>query len=43
MILTSHIGSLAKESRKCMELEAAENLLKGLINAGLIKDDQTNV
>ena len=43
MILTSHIGSLAKESRKCMELEAAENLLKGLINADLIKDDQTNV
>jgi len=43
MILTSHIGSLAKESRKCMELEAAGNLLKGLINAGLIKDDQTNV
>ena len=43
MILTSHIGSLAKESRKCMELEAAENLLKGLVNAGLIKDDQTNV
>jgi D-3-phosphoglycerate dehydrogenase len=43
IILTSHIGSLAKESRKCMELEAAENLLKGLINAGLIKDDQTNV
>ena len=43
MILTSHIGSLAKESRKRMELEAAENLLKGLINAGLIKDDQTNV
>ena len=42
-ILTSHIGSLAKESRKCMELEAAENLLKGLINAGLIKGDQTNV
>jgi len=42
-ILTSHIGSLAKESRKCMELEAAENLLKGLINAALIKDDQTNV
>ena len=43
IILTSHIGSLAKESRKCMELEAAENLLTGLINAGLIKDNQTNV
>ena len=43
MILTSHIGSLAKESRKRMELEAAGNLLKGLINAGLIKDNQTNV
>jgi D-3-phosphoglycerate dehydrogenase / 2-oxoglutarate reductase len=43
MILTSHIGSLAKESRKCMELEASQNLFKGLINAGLIKGDQTNV
>tara|TARA_Y100000588_G_C13670031_1_gene675830 strand:- start:293 stop:577 length:285 start_codon:yes stop_codon:yes gene_type:complete len=42
LILTSHIGSLAKESRKCMELEAAENLLKGLINSGLIKG-QANV
>lgn len=43
MILTSHIGSLAKESRKCMELEAAENLLKGLINAGLIESNLNNV
>ncbi|SCY77783.1 D-3-phosphoglycerate dehydrogenase [Nitrosospira sp. Nl5] len=37
-ILTSHIGSLARESRQCMEIEAAENLLRGLGNAGLIKD-----
>ena len=43
IILTSHIGSLAKESREYMELEAAENLLKGLINSGLMKDGQTNV
>ena len=41
-ILTSHIGSLAKESRKRMELEAAENLLKGLVNVGLIKSDLKN-
>ena len=37
-ILTSHIGSLAKESRQRMELEAADNLLHGLIEAGAIKD-----
>tara|TARA_Y100001936_G_scaffold252558_1_gene312733 strand:- start:18889 stop:19839 length:951 start_codon:yes stop_codon:yes gene_type:complete len=43
IILTSHIGSLAIESRKRMELEAAKNLLRGLISAGLIKGDQTNV
>ena len=43
VILTSHIGSLAKESRKRMEAEAAENLLEGLINAGLIKSDVNNV
>ena len=43
VILTSHIGSLARESRKCMEIEAAENLLEGLINAGLIKSDINNV
>ncbi len=35
-ILTSHIGSLARETRQRMELEAAENLRKGLIEAGLI-------
>lgn len=34
--LTSHIGSLAKESRHRMELEAADNLLRGLVNIGLI-------
>ena len=43
VILTSHIGSLARESRKRMEIEAAENLLEGLINAGLIKSDINNV
>ena len=42
VILTSHIGSLAKESRKLMEIEAAENLLKGLINSGLIKSNLKN-
>lgn len=30
IILTSHIGSLARESRQRMEVEAAENLLQGL-------------
>ena len=35
IILTSHIGSLARESRQRMEIEAAENLLQGLIKAGL--------
>jgi D-3-phosphoglycerate dehydrogenase / 2-oxoglutarate reductase len=39
-ILTSHIGSLARESRQRMEAEAAENLLRGLVNAGLIRDGQ---
>lgn len=43
VILTSHIGSLAKESRKRMEMEAAENLLKGLVNAGLINNNLQNV
>lgn len=42
VILTSHIGSLAKESRARMEAEAAENLLKGLINTGLILSDLNN-
>ena len=36
-ILTSHIGSLARESRQRMELEAAENLLQGLIKAGAMQ------
>jgi D-3-phosphoglycerate dehydrogenase len=43
VILTSHIGSLAKESRKLMEAEAAGNLLKGLVNTGLIESDLNNV
>ena len=33
--LTSHIGSLARESRQRMEVEAADNLRQGLIKAGL--------
>ncbi len=37
IILTSHIGSLAKEARQNMEIEAAENLLQGLTKTGLIK------
>lgn len=37
-ILTSHIGSLAKESRLRMEIEAAENLLRGLIEAGVMEN-----
>ncbi|WP_297324562.1 phosphoglycerate dehydrogenase [Nitrosomonas sp.] len=37
IILTSHVGSLARESRQRMEIEAAENLLQGLIKTGLIK------
>ncbi len=35
-ILTSHIGSLARESRQRMEIEAAENLLQGLRQNSLI-------
>ncbi|SEL35262.1 phosphoglycerate dehydrogenase [Nitrosovibrio tenuis] len=43
-ILTSHVGSLAKEARQRMELEAAENLLQGLIKAGVVTDEHaTNV
>lgn len=38
VILTSHVGSLARESRQRMEIEAAENLVQGLIKAGLIKN-----
>lgn len=40
VILTSHIGSLAKEARQRMEIEAAENLLQGLIESGLINDER---
>ncbi len=36
-ILTSHVGSLARESRLRMEIESAENLLQGLIKTGVIK------
>lgn len=38
LILSSHVGSLAIEARQRMELEAAENLLNGLIKTGLIND-----
>lgn len=38
IILTSHIGSLAKESRQLMEIEAADNLLSGLVNIGLMHE-----
>lgn len=38
VVLTSHIGSLAKESRQRMEAEAAENLVRDLIKAGLIEN-----
>ncbi len=34
-ILTSHIGSLARESRQRMEVEAADNLRQSLIKAGV--------
>ena len=30
VLLTAHIGSMAKESRQAMEMEAVQNLLKGL-------------
>lgn len=39
VILTSHIGSLAREARQRMEIEAAANLLQGLIEADLINDE----
>ncbi|MBX3639572.1 MAG: phosphoglycerate dehydrogenase [Nitrosomonas sp.] len=42
LILSSHVGSLARESRQRMELEAAENLRDGLIKAGIIHDTQQN-
>ncbi len=37
-VLTSHIGSLARETRQRMEIEAAENLRQGLIETGLIDE-----
>jgi len=42
LILSSHVGSLARESRQRMELEAAENLLQGFIKTGIIHDAQQN-
>lgn len=35
--VTSHVGSLARESRQRMEIEAAENLLQGLTKTGAIQ------
>ncbi|UJP06145.1 MAG: phosphoglycerate dehydrogenase [Nitrosomonas sp.] len=35
--VTSHVGSLARESRQRMETEAAENLLQGLTRIGAIR------
>ncbi|MBA4142269.1 MAG: phosphoglycerate dehydrogenase [Nitrosospira sp.] len=37
-VLTSHIGSLARESRQRMETEAAENLLRGLMETGVMEN-----
>lgn len=37
-VLTSHIGSLARESRQRMEVEAAANLVWGLVEAGMIEN-----
>lgn len=37
VLLTSHIGSYARESRNKMELEAVENLLKALHTLGVLK------
>lgn len=36
ILLTSHVGSLARESRQRMEIEAAENLLQSLIKTGVL-------
>ncbi len=41
VILTSHVGSLAREARQRMEVEAAENLLQGLAKAGVLGDEHT--
>ena len=38
VVLTAHMGSAAKETRQIMEEEAAANLLKGLISAGMLHD-----
>jgi len=39
LILSSHVGSLAREARQNMEREAAENLVHGLIKKGVIHDE----
>jgi D-3-phosphoglycerate dehydrogenase len=36
VVLTAHMGSYAQEARQMMEIEAAENLLQGLLIKGLI-------
>lgn len=38
VVMTAHMGSYARETRMRMEDEAAENLLKGLISAGIVAD-----
>ena len=38
VVLTSHMGSSAKESREKMEHDAAENLVKGLTEKGFINN-----
>jgi D-3-phosphoglycerate dehydrogenase len=40
VVLTSHVGSLAREARQRMEVEAAENLLLGLDKAGVLQKER---
>jgi D-3-phosphoglycerate dehydrogenase len=40
VVLTSHVGSLAREARQRMEIEAAENLLLGLDKAGVLQKER---
>lgn len=42
-VLTPHIGSNTRETRRLMELEAAENLVQELHDAGLITTRETDV
>jgi D-3-phosphoglycerate dehydrogenase len=36
VLLTAHMGSYAREARALMEQEAAENLVRGLIECGIL-------